>query len=229
MKHKKRCVVITGAGVSADSGVPTFRGAGGLWQGQRVSDVATPEAFARNPKLVLEFYNERRRNLKEVEPNPAHYALAQLETGYDVHIITQNVDNLHERAGSSSILHLHGELTKVRSCSDENCILQWDGDLSLDDRGPDGAPLRPHIVWFGEAVPAFAEALSIVSKAQIVIVVGTSLQVYPAASLLDHAPYSASCFLVDPYPATTNRKVNVIAKKAKDGVPPLVEQLLAEA
>ncbi len=146
MKHKQCCVVITGAGISADSGVPTFRGAGGLWQGHRVEEVATPEAFARNPQLVLDFYNQRRRDLKEVVPNPGHYALAQLETGYDVRIITQNVDDLHERAGSSQILHLHGELKKVRSCEDEHCILDWEDDLSLNDRAPDGAPLRPHIV-----------------------------------------------------------------------------------
>ncbi len=226
--NKKCCVVISGAGISADSGIPTFRGAGGLWQGYNVNDVATPEAFARDPQLVLDFYNQRRRDLRKVHPNPAHYALSELETGYDVRIITQNVDDLHERAGSSSVLHLHGELTKVRSCKNENTILQWDGDLSLDDYGPDGAPLRPHIVWFGEAVPAFAEAVSIVSSAKIVIVTGTSLQVYPAASLLDYAPYSARCFLVDPQPAGTNRKIKVIAKKAKDGIPELVEQLLAE-
>ncbi len=225
---KDYCVVISGAGISADSGVPTFRGAGGLWQGHRVEEVATPEAFARNPQLVNNFYNQRRRDLKKVAPNPGHQALVQLESGYEVQIITQNVDNLHERAGSSTVLHLHGELTKVRSCNDENYILDWDGDLGVDDHAPDGAPLRPHIVWFGEAVPAFEEALEMVSRADIVIVAGTSLQVYPAASLLDYAPSSARCFLVDPQPATTSRRVEIIAKKAKDGIPQLVEHLLRE-
>ncbi len=223
---KKYCVVISGAGISADSGIPTFRGTDGLWQGHRVEEVATPEAFAHNPQLVHNFYNQRRRDLKKVTPNPGHRALVQLESGYDVQIITQNVDNLHERAGSSAVLHLHGELTKVRSCNDENYILDWDDDLGVEDYAPDGAPLRPHIVWFGEAVPAFEEALQMVSRADIVIVAGTSLQVYPAASLLDYAPSFAKCFLVDPQPAVTNRKVEVIAKKAKDGIPQLVEQLL---
>ncbi len=225
---RRCCVVISGAGISADSGVPTFRGAGGLWHGHKVEEVATPEAFASNPQLVHNFYNQRRRNLKKVAPNPGHYALAQLEEGFEVHIITQNVDDLHERAGSSSVLHLHGELTKVRSTCDENYILTWEKDLGIDDCAPDGAPLRPHIVWFGEAVPAFGEALEIVKRADIVIVAGTSLQVYPAASLLDYAPSSARCFLVDPQPAATNRRVEVIAQKAKDGIPQLVKQLLQE-
>ena len=188
MSAKAKVVVLTGAGISAESGLLTFRDAGGLWEGHKVEDVATPEAFARDPQLVLNFYNQRRAQLQQVTPNPAHLALVDLEQAYDVHIITQNVDDLHERAGSSHILHLHGELTKVRSSVNENYVIAWDGDQQLDDKDPQGYPMRPFIVWFGEAVPLIENAVSIIANADVVLVVGTSMQVYPAASLLDYAP-----------------------------------------
>ena len=156
----KKCIILTGAGISADSGLNTFRDAGGLWEGQRVQDVATPEAWARNPQMVLDFYNQRRRQAAEAEPNAAHKALVRLEPYYHVQIITQNVDNLHERAGSSRVLHLHGELNKLRSSADEHEIIEWTGDQTLADADSQGRPLRPHIVWFGEEVPLFGQALA---------------------------------------------------------------------
>lgn len=222
----KKCVILTGAGISADSGLNTFRDAGGLWEGHKVTDVCTPEAFARNPQLVLDFYNMRRRQANEAQPNAAHQALVRLEAHYRVQIITQNVDNLHERAGSRSVLHLHGELDKVRSCADEREVLDWTGDLNIGHTDGKGRPLRPHIVWFGEEVPLFAQAVEEMRDADIVIVVGTSLQVYPAASLLHFAPPQAECFLVDPNPQQAGRAVEIVAQKAKDGVPALVDELI---
>ncbi|QEY26618.1 SIR2 family NAD-dependent protein deacylase [Neisseria zalophi] len=225
----KKCVVLSGAGISADSGLKTFRDAGGLWEGYKVTDVCTPEAFARNPDLVLDFYNMRRQQANQAMPNAAHEALVRLESYYHVQIITQNVDDLHERAGSSHVLHLHGELNKVRSCVDENEILVWTGDLKRSDTDGKGHPLRPHIVWFGEEVPAFPHAVEQVRDADVVMVVGTSLQVYPAASLLEFAPPQAECYLVDPNPRQAGRMVEVVPKKAKDGVPTLVEELIRRA
>ena len=224
----KKCIILTGAGISADSGLNTFRDAGGLWEGQRVQDVATPEAWARNPQMVLDFYNQRRRQAAEAEPNAAHKALVRLEPYYHVQIITQNVDNLHERAGSSRVLHLHGELNKLRSSADEHEIIEWAGDQTLADAYSQGRPLRPHFVWFGEKVPLFGQALAEMEDPDVVMVVGTSLQVYPAASLLQFAPHQAAVYLIDPQPQRLPG-VEVMAEKAKEGVPKLVESLIRQA
>lgn len=182
----KILVVLTGAGISAESGLKTFRDSGGLWEGYRIEEVATPEAWQRNPQLVLNFYNMRRREIKKAQPNAAHLKLAELEQLFDVRIITQNIDDLHERAGSSKVLHLHGEIFKMRSSADPGLIKPIDGDMHLGDCAEDGAQLRPHVVWFGEPVPAIAEAIAWVEQADVFAVIGTSLQVYPAAGLLFH-------------------------------------------
>ena len=199
---KKKIVVLTGAGVSAESGIKTFRDSDGLWEGHNVMDIATPEGWQKNPELVLDFYNARRKELKTVKPNLAHTILAELENDFDVHIITQNVDNLHEKAGSTNVLHLHGELTKVRSTANRNYVLNWTEDLNLGDLDSNGNQLRPHIVWFGEDVPAIEQAVSIVEKANILIIIGTSLQVYPAASLMNFANPDIPVYYIDPKPAT---------------------------
>lgn len=225
----KKCVVLTGAGISAESGLQTFRNSGGLWEGYRVEDVCTPEAFARSPQTVINFYNARRRAAAAAEPNAAHFALADLERAYDVQIITQNVDDLHERAGSSKVLHLHGELNKLRSTVDENEILPWQGDQTLADRDSRGYPLRPHIVWFGEAVPLIEEAVRLVEAADTVIVVGTSLKVYPAASLLHYARFGVPVYLIDPKPNADVSGVEILAQTAVRGVPALVAELLRAA
>ena len=225
----QKIVVLTGAGISADSGLRTFRDTDGLWEGYKVEEVCTPEAFARNPQLVIDFYNERRRQAQAAEPNAAHRALAELEKYYQVQIVTQNVDDLHERAGSSTVLHLHGELNKARSSADENYVVEWTGDQSVNDTDPQGYPMRPHIVWFGEAVPLIETAARWVSQADKVLVVGTSMQVYPAAGLVEYAPYEAERYLVDPRPPKGLANINMIEAKAKDGVPQLVEKLIAEA
>lgn len=225
----KKCVVLTGAGISAESGLQTFRDSGGLWEGYRVEDVCTPEAFARSPQIVIDFYNARRRAAAAAEPNAAHFALADLERAYDVQIITQNVDDLHERAGSGKVLHLHGELNKLRSTVDENEILPWRGDQTLADRDSRGRPLRPHIVWFGEAVPLIEEAVRLVEAADIVIVVGTSLKVYPAASLLHYARFGVPVYLIDPKPNADVSGVEILAQTAVRGVPALVAELLRAA
>ena len=225
----KKCVVLTGAGISAESGLQTFRDSGGLWEGYRVEDVCTPEAFARSPQTVIDFYNARRRAAAVAEPNAAHFALADLERAYDVQIITQNVDDLHERAGSGKVLHLHGELNKLRSTVDENEILPWQGDQTLADRDSRGRPLRPHIVWFGEAVPLIEEAVRLVEAADIVIVVGTSLKVYPAASLLHYARFGVPVYLIDPKPNADVSGVEILAQTAVQGVPALVAELLRTA
>ena len=225
----KKCVVLTGAGISAESGLQTFRDSGGLWEGYRVEDVCTPEAFARSPQTVIDFYNARRRAAAAAEPNAAHFALADLERAYDVQIITQNVDDLHERAGSGKVLHLHGELNKLRSTVDENEILPWRGDQTLADCDSRGYPLRPHIVWFGEAVPLIEEAVRLVEAADIVIVVGTSLKVYPAASLLHYARFDVPVYLIDPKPNADVSGVEILAQTAVQGVPALVAELLRTA
>ena len=225
----KKCVVLTGAGISAESGLQTFRDSGGLWEGYRVEDVCTPEAFARSPQTVIDFYNARRRAAAAAEPNAAHFALADLERAYDVQIITQNVDDLHERAGSGKVLHLHGELNKLRSTVDENEILPWRGDQTLADCDSRGYPLRPHIVWFGEAVPLIEEAVRLVEAADIVIVVGTSLKGYPAASLLHYARFDVPVYLIDPKPNADVSGVEILAQTAVRGVPALVAELLRTA
>ncbi|MEI6239667.1 MAG: NAD-dependent deacylase [Planctomycetia bacterium] len=228
----KTIVVLSGAGISAESGLKTFRGDGGLWEGHRVEDVATPEAWARDPALVLEFYNERRRQVRAAHPNAAHKALVDLEQAYDVHVVTQNVDDLHERAGSSRVLHLHGEILVARSTKDPNSTKHLgDADIALGDTCPLGSQLRPHIVWFGEEVPALEEAAKIVARADIFLCVGTSLQVYPANSLIFVTPRRARRIVINPeVPELVPQDVcECIAKPACEGVPALVESLLQEA
>ena len=216
MKH---IVVISGAGISAESGLKTFRDSNGLWEGHDVMEVATPLGFKNNPELVLEFYNHRRRQLLKVHPNFAHKTIAELEKIYKVSIITQNVDDLHERAGSSSVLHLHGELFKVRSTKNENNIQSWRKDLFLGDLCKDGFQLRPHIVWFGEDVPLMLKAISICKKADILIIVGTSMQVYPAASLINYVPLNTKVYYIDPTPALINySNLIVIEERATTGI-----------
>lgn len=227
---KPKIVVLTGAGMSAESGLKTFRDADGLWEGHDVMEVASPQGFARNPELVLDFYNQRRRQLLEVLPNDGHRALARLEQHYDVSIVTQNVDNLHEQAGSSHVLHLHGELFKVRSTVDENHILEWKKDLVLGDLDPNGHQLRPHIVWFGEMVPLLETAAQITQQADILIIVGTSMQVYPAASLIHYASRQTPIHFVDPRPNVRESdfgNLNIIPKTAVEGVPDLVDKLFS--
>lgn len=229
-----KLVVLTGAGMSAESGLRTFRDSGGLWEGHRVEEVATPQAWRVNPEVVQRFYNERRRALAKAAPNAGHLALAEAEVRFDVRIVTQNVDDLHERAGSNSVLHLHGELTKARSDRDEGYILDIRyRDLSLDERCPRGGRLRPHIVWFGEAVPAMDEAISIVSGADVVLVVGTSLQVYPAASLVTYAPAESRVVvidlvkpqLLDDGPYADGGRLQFIQATASTGVPEFLKTL----
>lgn len=196
---KKKIVVLSGAGISAESGINTFRDSNGLWENHRIEDVASPEGFSKNPQLVLDFYNQRRRQLLEVQPNEAHLLLAELENYFDVCIITQNVDDLHERAGSSKIIHLHGELLKVRPLNSTTEITPWTADLHLGDTDTKGVQLRPHILWFGESVPKMIDAIQEVQNAAIFIVIGTSLQVYPAASLTDYIPNDIPIFAIDPH------------------------------
>ena len=227
---KKKLVVLTGAGISAESGIQTFRDSDGLWEGHNVNDVATPEGWRKNQELVLKFYNDRRRQLPIVQPNLGHITLATLEHDFDVHIITQNVDNLHERAGSTKVLHLHGRLDKVRSVNNLNYILDWTTDLNTGDLDDKGFQLRPHIVWFGEDVPMLETALEITQNADFFAVIGTSLQVYPAAGLIQYAPSRIPIFYIDPNPADVpNKKKNfeILALKASVGVPLLRERLLA--
>lgn len=221
-----KIAVLTGAGVSAESGLKTFRDDNGLWEGHDVMEVATPHGFKKNPALVLDFYNQRRRQLKNAKPNAAHRALAQLEDYNDVTIITQNVDDLHERAGSKKVIHLHGELLKVRSTFDENLVMDWQKDLNVGDFCEHHHQLRPHIVWFGEAVPMMDIAIAVVEKADIIIIVGTSMQVYPAAGLIEFAKPSTQIYFVDPNPnIQTSRKVTIFAEVASKGIPKVVELL----
>lgn len=217
----KKLVVLTGAGISAESGIKTFRDEDGLWENYRVEDVATYDAWLSNPELVIDFYNQRRAQLNHVEPNKAHKILAELEDFFHVQIITQNVDNLHERAGSSHITHLHGELTKVRSNINTKLIKDIGyNSIKLGDKAEDGSQLRPHIVLFGEAVPLIEEAALIVSKADYVAVIGTSMLVYPAAGLIHYAPSNAKCFYIDPKANQISgiRSLTVIKEKATVGV-----------
>lgn len=230
MVPKKKLVVLTGAGISAESGIRTFRDSDGLWEGHDVMEVASPEGWRKNPKLVLDFYNKRRQQLHTVEPNAGHRILAELEKDFDVAIITQNVDNLHERAGSSNVLHLHGELLKVRSIKNHHYILDWKHDLILGDIDDQGHQLRPHIVWFGEEVPALEDALAITQRADFFAVIGTSLQVYPAAGLVGFTNPGTPVFYIDPKPAMLSNlpnEIEIISKVASEGVPILREKLLA--
>ena len=221
-----KIVALTGAGISAPSGVRTFRDANGLWESHRVEDVATPEGWRRNPELVLRFYNERRARLATVKPNAAHLALAAWERAHEVVVITQNVDDLHERAGSTRVIHLHGELVKARGTRDDSCVVNIGyAPITPGDRAPDGSPLRPHIVWFGEAVPAMDEAADELADADAVVVVGTSLQVYPAAGLAEMAPAGARRFLIDPRPGRVPPGYRVIEASADIGVPRLATEL----
>ena len=226
---KQRIVVLTGAGMSADSGLKTFRDANGLWEGHDVMSVASPEGFAANPLLVLDFYNQRRRQLLKARPNAGHIALANLEEYFNVNIITQNVDDLHERGGSSQVVHLHGELLKVRSTGDENLVLDWHEDLNLGQTCEKGYQLRPHIVWFGEEVPMLATAAEITATADILLIVGTSMQVYPAAGLVHYAPADIPIFFIDPRPAigaSAFPNLKIIADTAAAGVPELAKKLI---
>ena len=227
-----KIVILTGAGVSAESGLKTFRDSGGLWENHSIMDVATPEAWSKNPELVLDFYNQRRTQMYEAEPNKAHLALKELEESFEVSIITQNVDNLHERAGSTNILHLHGELSKVRSERYSELIYECGNkQIKLGDLCEKGTQLRPHIVWFGEDVPMIIPAMELVSQADILIVIGTSLNVYPAAGLLYHASYNCRKFLIDPAESTTGNIYNLehIKESAGVGVPNLVKKLISES
>lgn len=227
----KKIVVLTGAGISAESGIKTFRDSGGLWEEYRIEDVATYEAWLNNQDLVLEFYNQRRKQLQDAKPNAAHFALAELEKNFDVQIITQNVDDLHERAGSRKILHLHGELKKARSSVDEDLIYEINGwELKKGDKCEKGSQLRPHIVWFGESVPNIVPAAQFSEKADIYIVIGTSLNVYPAAGLLNYVPPFVPKYLIDPngFAVSGIKNLSVIKEKAGAGVPVLVRKLLEE-
>ncbi|ELI6454309.1 SIR2 family NAD-dependent protein deacylase [Flavobacterium psychrophilum] len=225
---KKKLVILTGAGISAESGIKTFRDSGGLWEGHNVDDVATPQGWHKNPTLVLDFYNKRRQELKTVKPNEAHLILVDLENDFDIQIITQNVDNLHERAGSKNVLHLHGELLKVRSTKNENYILDWSENLHLGDFDDKKNQLRPHIVWFGEDVPALEYAVELVQLADILIIIGTSLQVYPAASLMHFAPEDCLVYYIDPNPANvsnTPQNFKIIEALASKGMQILQKEL----
>ena len=229
----KNLVILSGAGMSAESGISTFRDAGGLWDKYPVEQVATPEGYARNPELVINFYNERRRQLLDVKPNQGHELLAELEKYFNVTVITQNIDNLHERAGSKRIIHLHGELTKVCSSRDPNNhhyvkeLKPEEFEVRLGDKAGDGSQLRPFIVWFGESVPEIERAISFVEKANIFVIIGTSMNVYPAAGLLNYVPRSAEVYLIDPKPVDTHtsRPIHVIQKGASEGVAELMKVL----
>jgi len=223
-KQMQKLVVLTGAGISAESGISTFRDSGGLWEGHDVNQVATPEGFAADPALVLDFYNQRRRQLSQVEPNEAHRLLAHLEKRYEVVIITQNVDDLHERAGSHNIIHLHGELLKSRGVDNPEVTYPCTGDIHVGDKSPTGAQLRPHIVWFGEEVPMLEKAIAQVYSADILMIIGTSLQVYPAASLIDYVKEGTPIFYIDPNPSLHSKgELTVISQKASTGVAKAIE------
>jgi NAD-dependent deacetylase len=221
---EKHLVILTGAGMSAESGLKTFRDANGLWEGHDVTEVATPEGFQANPELVLEFYNQRRRQLLEVKPNSAHYDIAQLEKDYNVSIITQNIDDLHERAGSTNVIHLHGELLKARSTFDSTDIQEWKTDLLLGHTCKKGYQLRPHIVWFGEAVPMIDIAIDICNTTDILLIIGTSMQVYPAASLIHYVPKGIPMYFIDPKPSLESKQnLTVISESATLGVKQFIE------
>lgn len=226
---KKRLVVLTGAGISAESGIRTFRDMDGLWEEYDVMEVASVDGWLKNPQLVLQFYNERRKQLQKAQPNSGHKALAGAEKNFTVNIITQNVDNLHERAGSTSVLHLHGELTKAQSTADASQIIDIGyNDISWGDKCGKGHQLRPHIVWFGEAVPAMDDAIRLAQSAEIFAVVGTSLNVYPAAGLIDYVPRGCPIYLVDPNEVKgSQRKVTTIKEKASVGVPIMLKMAIS--
>lgn len=221
MKH---FVVLTGAGMSAESGLKTFREAGGLWEGHDVNKVATPEAFNTNPALVLDFYNQRRRQLLEAKPNPGHFDLVKFEKDFKVTIITQNIDDLHERSGSTNVMHLHGELFKVRSTFNETDIIPWRTDLLIGNTCKMGYQLRPHIVWFGEPVPMMEKAIEVCMLADYLIIIGTSMQVYPAASLIHYVPLGIPIYFIDPNPSLNSKdNITVIAEPATIGVKILLD------
>ncbi len=227
----QKIVILTGAGISAESGIKTFRDADGLWEGHDVMEVASPEGWHKNPELVLEFYNKRRAQLLTVKPNQAHIDLVALESKYEVVIITQNVDDLHERAGSSNIIHLHGELKKIRSITNPALISTIEGDIAMGDLASDGQQLRPHIVWFGEAVPEISNAVEQIKTADIAIIIGTSMQVYPAAGLIQYAPEHSEIYYIDPKPHISYElsvldRLHLIEKTAVEGVAPLVQKLM---
>ncbi|SEM24011.1 NAD-dependent deacetylase [Aquimarina amphilecti] len=223
----KNVVVLTGAGISAESGINTFRDANGLWEGHDIMEVASPIGWNNNQELVLDFYNKRRSQLHTVAPNKGHLALVELEKTHKVTVITQNVDDLHERAGSSNVVHLHGELLKVRSQFDENLVLDWKTDLNLGDLCEHNSQLRPHIVWFGEEVPMLDRAIQITEKADILIIIGTSMQVYPAASLVQFVPVNTPIYFIDPKPAISPKEnLTILAEKATVGVPQVVQELV---
>lgn len=230
----KKIVVLTGAGMSAESGITTFRDSGGLWEKYPVEQVATPEGYAANPKLVIDFYNDRRKQLLEVEPNLGHKILAELEKDFDITVVTQNVDNLHERAGSTNVIHLHGELTKVTSSREPNNpkyikeLAPENFEVKIGDLADDGSQLRPFIVWFGESVPMIETAIDYVEKADIFVIIGTSMNVYPAAGLLNYVNPSVPVYLIDPNPVniTSGRKIHVISKGASAGMEELRKILL---
>jgi len=225
---KKKIVVLSGAGISAESGIQTFRDGDGLWENHNVQDVATPEAFERNPELVLRFYNERRRNIAAVSPNAAHTELVRLEEKYDVAIVTQNIDDLHERAGSSNVFHLHGEIFKMCSAKDKETIYPIQGDIVLGELAPDGYQLRPFIVWFGEAVPMIDEAADLCHQTDILLIVGTSLQVYPAAGLVNYIGKDTPIYLIDRKPPSlhTTNPLKRFPENASTGVKRAVDLLL---
>jgi NAD-dependent deacetylase len=226
---KKKLVVLTGAGISAESGLKTFRDSDGLWEGYDINEVATATAWRKNPQLVLEFYNMRRKNVREAKPNAAHYGLASLQDDFDVHVVTQNIDDLHERAGTKSVLHLHGEILKMRSEKNEELIYPIEVEIKMGDRAEDGGQLRPHIVWFEEPVPMIEKAVELVRSADVFLIVGTSLVVYPAAGLVNYARYPIPKFIVDkriPYTSSLYN-LTVIEKAATEGVGEL-QQLLKE-
>jgi len=224
---RPRLVVLTGAGISAESGLKTFRDSDGLWEGYNVTDVATPRAWRKDPALVLQFYNERRKNVADAKPNAAHYGLAELEKNFDVTIITQNIDDLHERAGSRNILHLHGEIFKMRSERDETIIKEIRGNINIGDLAEDGAQFRPHIVWFEEPVPMIEAAIRVVYSADIFVVVGTSLVVYPAAGLINYVELNVPKYVVDKKIPVISamRNLTLIEKPATEGVAELIKML----
>ena len=228
----KKIAVLTGAGVSAESGIATFRDSNGLWENHRVEDVASPEGFARNPELVLEFYNQRRAQLHTVKPNVGHKLIAALEEDYDVTVVTQNIDDLHERAGSSKIIHLHGELLKARPAKGDGFIVDWPGDINLGDTDDKGVQMRPHIVWFGEGVPEIENAARVVTQADLIIIIGTSMQVYPAAGLVGYAADSIPVIYIDPKPTISYElerrgNIHLIEKGGSEGMA-VAQDLLAD-
>lgn len=226
----KKLVVLTGAGISAESGIKTFRDADGLWEGHDIMEVASPVGWEKNTEKVLEFYNQRRRQLLQVQPNAAHFALADLQDTYDVEVITQNIDDLHERAGSKKVTHLHGELLKARSTFDEDLVMDWREDIKIGDFCEFNYQLRPHVVWFGEPVPMFEKAMETTAQADILMIVGTSMQVYPAAGLVDFAPAEIPVYFIDPKPnISAHGNLHIIPKKASMGVPKVAEELKQKA